>query len=363
MKVRTKKSSFIIRTYYIRRYDRASFVYEGTFEVAAPAAGMQPRVENTDKDRNQVEEKHTASTTAKLLSCFSLFILAVAGTFCYENSKNSDNSYPYDTFVIAFAAEVLKFFISVCCLTSVGRRSLISAWNEPRKLASFALPAILYFVSNNSAPLIIQELGPTAHQVLNNLKIIATGIFTRVILHRRLTWSKWAALALLLFGSVLVQLPRASQSTPGNAIYGYTYVLASVSASGAGSVVSELLLKADGTPIESNMNMQNAKLYFFGILCGLASAVLRHGTFSLDIFNGLNLAACGAIVTMTLAGLCTSFILKYIDSIAKCFVMSCSMLAVALGHSVMKGEWIGWNVLCGIFLVSIATKNYHVAPS
>lgn len=247
-------------------------------------------------------------------------------------------------------------------LTSNGRACLISAGNEPRKLALFALPALLYFVSNNSAPLIVQELGPTAHQVLNNLKIITTGIFTRVILRRRLTWSKWSALMLLLFGSAIVQLPGVTRPSPGNDFQGYAYVLTSVSAAGAGSVVSELLLKAEGTEIESDINVQNSKLYFFGILCGFFSAVWRHGTFSLKIFDGVNSAACGAIASLTLAGLCTSFILKYIDSIAKCFVMSCSMFTVALGHSIVKGEGIAWNVLCGIFLVSIATRNYHVAP-
>ena len=231
-----------------------------------------------------------------------------------------------------------SFLISVCMLTSNGRACLISAGNEPRKLALFALPALLYFVSNNSAPLIVQELGPTVHQVLNNLKIITTGIFTRVILRRRLTSSKWSALLLLLLGSVLVQLPGATQSSPGNAFHGYAYVLTSVSAAGAGSVVSELLLKADETVIENDINVQNAKLYFFGIFFGLSSVVWRHGTFSLNIFDGFNAAACGAIASLTLAGLCTSFILKYIDSLAKCFVMSCSMFMVALGHSIMRGS-------------------------
>lgn len=42
-----------------------------------------------------------------------------------------------------------------------------------------AVPALMYFISNNLNFVIIKELGPTNFQLLNNLKILATAIFFR----------------------------------------------------------------------------------------------------------------------------------------------------------------------------------------
>ena len=54
--------------------------------------------------------------------------------------------------------------------------------------------------------LFLREVDPTSYQILNNLKIIATGILFRVFLKRPLTRAKWGAIVLLAVGATVSQL-------------------------------------------------------------------------------------------------------------------------------------------------------------
>ena len=301
-----------------------------------------------------------ANVGLKIGSCLSLLVLSVAATFFTEFSKSPDGVYPYDTFVLPFAAEFLKLAVSICSMNNESLLSFFHAFKEPRKLAVFAVPALCYILSNNCVPLIILELGPTLHQVLNNLKILSTGILTRVILRRELSWAKWRALWLLMAGSVLAQEPTVSTQVTSKLISGYGYVLGNVFAAGAGSILSEMLLKGRAMKdTVGDIHLQNAKLYLFGTMFGAVTLLSRGKNLTLDIFEGFNIPAYGAVLSMALGGLSTSVILKYIDSIAKCFVMSGSMLTVAIVHAALKNAFVSPLLLVGILLVTAALKSYH----
>lgn len=272
-----------------------------------------------------------------------------------EFSKDSSNAYPYDTVVLPFLSEVIKLSVSLCFLSRGNFEDFQNTLaKEPTKIFRYSIPALCYIVSNNSAPLVIRELGPTAFQVLNNLKILATGLLTRVVLRQKLSWTKWQALFLLLLGSILAQLPTTFEHQYRVNYLGYLFVFAGTFSSGSGSVCSEKLLKE--IDFES-IHVKNTKLYLFGVLFGFISLLSRKNIFA-NIFEGFNAAAYAAAVSLALGGLVTSAILKYISSIAKCFVMTCSMLVVALVHDGHSEEGISIFLLVGIFLVSTAIALY-----
>jgi len=300
-----------------------------------------------------------ASRCFSTLCCLSLLFLSVAVTFFMECSKDSSNTYPYDTVVLPFVSEVIKFSVSMCLLLIKKdfqqkdfQQTLVKA---PTYFFRYSIPALCYIISNNSAPLIIRELGPTSHQILNNLKILATGLLTHTVLRQKLSWLKWRALLLLLLGSALAQLPADFKPEAKVNYVGYMFVFVSTFASGAGSVFSEKLLKEMDF---DSIHVKNAKLYAFGVLFSFISLLSRRN-FLTDIFEGFNAAAYAAAVTLALSGLVTSAILKYISSIAKCFVMSCSMLVVALVHDGLRKEGISTSLLLGMFLVSTSIVMYH----
>ena len=58
-------------------------------------------------------------------------------------------------------------------------------------------------------------------------------------------------------------------------------------------------------------------------------------------------------------GLSVSFVLKYIDNIAKCFVAAVSMLCVALLHTSMRGELVPIRLIVSIVLIFFALERYN----
>ena len=87
------------------------------------------------------------------------------------------------------------------------------------------LPALCYFLSNNCMFYIIRELGPTTFQIMNDLKVLATGVLMRVFLERRLTWLQWKALLLPVLVLVVTQIQQdRSRDTDSNK-FGYILAL------------------------------------------------------------------------------------------------------------------------------------------
>ena len=109
---------------------------------------------------------------------------------------------------------------------------------EPMKTAFFALPALCYFISNNCMFVIIRELGPTTFQIMNNLKVLATGVLMHVFLGRKLTWIRWKALLMLVLGSCVTQL--RTEEEPSGSELGYILVVVNSFVSGAGGVISDI---------------------------------------------------------------------------------------------------------------------------
>ena len=174
------------------------------------------------------------------------------------------------------------------------------------------------------------------------------------------------ALILLVCGSIVTQLQPASQSFRENthggfAWIGYIAVCVNSLAAGLGGVYSEKLLKGKATGHNESIHWQNCQLYFFGIVFGLVSILLHTGDQLENMYDGFNVAAIGTVVAMATSGLLVSFVLKYLDNFAKCFVNALSMITVGVVHASMSGDGLQLPLLIGIVLTSIAIEQYSLS--
>ena len=308
----------------------------------------------------ELESKPQYSTQTKVLSCLVLLFFSVSATILAEASKGPDGVYPYDAFAVPLCAEIIKLGFSL---------SLSVPFVSKRKESSFpfiyyALPAFCYFVSNNCMLFIIRELGPTTFQITNNLKTFSTAVLMRLVLSKHLSWQQIKALVLLVCGSIITQLcekeedvsPRQSELFAGVA-----FVVINAVASGLGGVFSEKLLKGKTVGSEQSIHVQNSQLYLFGVLFGSLSLFSRSKSNSetSHLLHGFNLAAYATVVALAINGILVSFVLKYLDNIAKCFVGAFTMIIVGTIQSLVSSETISMHSAIGIILTCLALELYH----
>ena len=313
----------------------------------------------------------------KVASCVLLLFFTVSATVFAELSKVEDGTYPYNTFVIPCAVEAVKLVASSAMFMRerfVRKESQTMMGFTIRGFAAYPFPAFCYFVSNNCMFYIIQYLGATNFQIMNNLKVLSTGVFMYIFLDRKLSWMQWKALIMLMIGSMVTQLSAKAVEgghTDGESrVAGYALVFVSAVASGAGGVFSERLLKGEGTEQqksnrrEDSIHWKNMQLYLFGMIFGLVSLHMDAKSASLPRrtpFDGFNAFAYATVATLAICGLLVSFILKYLDNVAKCFCAALSMLCVALLDSAMKREMIPLRVVLGMILTGLALEQYSLS--
>jgi len=319
----------------------------------------------------------TASLALKLGSCVALLLFSVTATLFAEASKLPNGKYPYNTFIIPLSVEACKLAVSTLLLVSDhvrARHALPSTINMQfavTKFMLYAVPAFCYFISNNCMFYIIRDLGPSTFQVTSNLKILTTGVMMRIFLGRKLSWLKWKALMILAIGSMVTQLKATVSDAAqhkmllsGNGTASaYIMVSFNALAAGAGGVFSEKLLKSedDIKSTAESIHWQNIQLYFFGAVFGLLSLHVNQLEVSNGIFAGFNTFAYATVATLTICGLLVSFILKYIDNVAKCFVAALSMICVAFIDTAVKHEAFSLQLVLGILLTCMALEQYNLS--
>jgi UDP-sugar transporter A1/2/3 len=303
-----------------------------------------------------------SSTFLRIGSCVALLFFSVGAKLFTEISKSSDGTYPYNSFMIPCTVEAVKLFVSTgLLLSSKMRGDIVVVSLAPSKFASYILPALCYFVSNNCMFYVIRELGPTTFQITNNLKVLATGVLMRIFLGRRMTWLRWKALMLLVLGSVVTQIQPGDSDNAESSKLGYILALVNSFAAGAGGVISEKLLKGTDNAVVDSIHWQNMQLYFFGLAFGLGSSISKmYASDGNGLFQGFNTCASATVVSLAMAGLLVSFVLKYLDNFAKCFVNALSIIFVALVYAAMQHEGLQLKLIVGIVLTCMALEQYNL---
>ena len=121
---------------------------------------------------------------------------------------------------------------------------------------------------------------------------------------------------------------------------------------------SEKLLKGDSLAQSDSIHWQNIQLYFYGVIYGMIPVLTNRSTPP-AIHHGFNFFAWATVFSLSFAGLTISFILKYIDNIAKCFCAAGAMLGVALIHVSIEHETLPLRLVVSISLVGLALEMYH----
>ena len=218
-----------------------------------------------------------------------------------------------------------------------------------------SVPAILYVIQNNLQYVAASNLDVATFQVTYQMKILTTAFFSVIMLRKRLSKTKWAALIMLAVGVGIVQIQSTagpSHTTPGPGVKvdhvagslrseipeepvevirrvmhpfrGFLAVTLACMTSGLAGVYFEFILKAaPNTGPAPDLWVRNTQLSLFSLVPALvpilfstsgppgAGFVERLGS-KFSNFNGW---AMGTVFTQTLGGLITAVVIRYSDNI------------------------------------------------
>ena len=134
---------------------------------------------------------------------------------CLKDDPNSKD-FSYDPNSAVMSTELLKLglasglFYRQLQAARAGQGDMPGFVIEPKIVARFAIPALIYMAGNNILFIALKYLDAPTYQVLGNIKIIVVAIIQRLALKSKKSMVQWVGVALLMLGMMVRQ---ASQLT------------------------------------------------------------------------------------------------------------------------------------------------------
>jgi drug/metabolite transporter (DMT)-like permease len=205
-------------------------------------------------------------------------------TFLLANATN--DKYIPSTAVLN--AEILKLLISIAACYFVDSDKNFRKFtqilytemyiNYPDFL-KLMVPSMLYTLQNSLQYFSMQRLSAPVFQVLYQMKIITTAIFSVLLLSKRLSSIQWASIVALTVGVALVQLSQINDGgSKSSSIAGLISVIMGCMTSGFAGVYFEMVLKST----QASIWLRNIQLSLIGIVMSL---VILSISFKLSHFH------------------------------------------------------------------------------
>ena len=269
----------------------------------------------------------------------------------------------YMTSTAVLVSEVLKLAIaSAACFffdsgASWARFRNVLQTDASSDWLKLAVPSVLYTVQNSLQYAAMGELSAPVFQVLYQMKIITTAVFSVLLLGRHITGMQWAAVVSLTVGVALVQMSQQDGSGGSNSLLGFFYVACGCVTSGFAGVYFEMVLKAS----KASIWIRNIQLSVIGIFMASLGCLVRDSqqVSERGFFAGYNGLVWGTIACQAAGGLIVAIVVKYADNVIKNFATSLSILLSAL-----LSEWLfsdlvlNASFVCGSAIVLGAVYSF-----
>tara|TARA_B110001452_G_scaffold137328_1_gene114175 strand:+ start:91 stop:1131 length:1041 start_codon:yes stop_codon:yes gene_type:complete len=294
-----------------------------------------------------------------------LCLIATLQPLLMEVAKRGNGGHaPFHTPSAVFYTEAVKLVIALGVWAAQTRHLEYTGLESLRAstVLAYAVPAALFAVQNNLVYFAMQLLDPPTFQLWACFKLIPVGVFSSLLLARRLSAVQWAALVLLALGMANTTLDckallNAAQGGGGTTrqTRGITILVFNGCLSGLSTVANEWLIKFQDP--RAPLMFKNLMIYTFGCLLCVGSWQPKTAP---QFTSPLVLTI---ILTNAAAGLCVSLVLKYCDSLVKGFSTSVSVILAMMASSVMFGFEltrpfaVGSAVVCCAFYLYFGDFN------
>jgi len=271
--------------------------------------------------------------------------------------------------------ELLKLAISFsleCFINQQGstrRTYLVIKYDIQKHQKEFwklAIPAALYAIQNNLCYLALKHLSAVSFQVIYQMKILTTALFSVLILGRRIEYGHWVSLWILMIGVVAVQLSGKNQmdSSGSSSWFGFLVLLFNSISSGFAGVYFELLSKAPKTGCvrtrvrPKSLWMQSFQLGILGFAFSALVALFTPSEQNVNLLSSLKGWTILTVALQSVGGLLVAVVIRYADNIQKAFATSLSIVLCSFISIVFLGHQLPLELLLGSALVVVAVVLY-----
>ena len=285
-----------------------------------------------------------------------LLALNVVVVLLREHTKSPGGGFPYNPASTVVVSEFVKLGISSLAFA----REFTSRQEKPKftlgvsNCLKYAIPGLLYAVSNVGNFIVLQYISSTQFQVFNNLKIVTTAVVFRVALHKPLKVVQWYCLFFLALGMSTASQACDADTAGSNIMIGFMMMLLMSLCSAFAGVYNEFLLKGS----EDSTHFQNMQIYIWGVVICLGQ--FETSMFSIgSFFEGYTAITWLIIILMAFYGQVVSFTLKYADNIVKVYANSLAALASAVVANVIFETPLTAGTLNSSAIVALSCIMYY----
>jgi solute carrier family 35 (UDP-sugar transporter), member A1/2/3 len=284
-----------------------------------------------------------------------------------------DGHFLFEIQTTILLSEMFKFFYSIVQVQLYGARATGSQHRlaEKETLAAamstwFAVPALIYAVSNTLVWHANKYLSPPQYQLLSNIKMPMTVFLHRLVFKRTRHQMQWLGIGMLILGSISDELLACGDSsdkgidnhTVQEEMTGLSIMLVISALSAVAGIFSEYKLKEFKSV---SIHFSNMQLYFFGILVNGTLLFAKRGFGILHpakFFAGYNGHTISAVVVHACMGILVSYIMKYADNIMKLFAGACASGLSSVVNYILFGSPPSDALLYGTTIVLIGLFLY-----
>jgi len=284
-------------------------------------------------------------------------------------SKARSVKEPYLNTTAVSLMELMKLVLCCCqmCYASGsvggGMKSFAASLSNPTEVLKLSVPSVLYMIQNNLLYAALGNLPAATYQVVYQVKILTTAMFSVVLLKKSLSSAQWRSLAVLLAGCALAQSSNAtdSHSSEGNVTLGLLCVLSAACTSGFSGVYFEMMLK--NSP-KVGLWERNVQMGVPSVLFAFLSVAIKDGgkVWEGGFFQGYSSLVFWVITVQAGGGLIVALVVKYADNVVKTFTASLAVVFGSVMSMFVSGFRPNGRFVVGAGCVVSACVMYARAP-
>jgi len=365
----TEKLNFEIPTRGVikRSFSMVSIESEDQFDEEGLNL-MEDKNHSSKHDKKNIDD---GKITTKGLQMLVLLALLNCSKNLLSRFVMARNTPKFLLSAAVIGSELTKLIMSILYIVLVERRSFASILDflqkDWRNTILLLGPATSYSIQQTLEYVALANIDVALFSVLVQSKLLFTALFAVLLLRKKLRKAQVISLVILTIGVILCNLKDGSEDEMENQhrVKGIMATLGVASCSGVSSVYTEKVIKKHRKKSVSQFSLAymqvqlaSASLFMIGSYAVVKDfSAIRQG----GLWQNFDMGVIAATVNTGIGGLSVAAVLKYADSVIKCYATAVSVILSGILSVIIFGTTLSNAYFLGIVNVISSVILYNAS--